>query len=100
MTTLETGPKPVSESRPDLVHPFQCERGREGECSHFYSWLGGFVKCGMKESDPIHKNGPHVLLAKNGDQGYCTGRPANCEFCAMEVLHPEAPKVGWRRYEI
>ena len=74
MTTL-------SESRPDLVHPFQCQPGREGECSHFYQWLGGFVKCKAKESDPIHKNGPHLLMALNGEQAYCKG-PGTCEYCA------------------
>jgi len=74
MTTLP-------QSRPDLVHPFQCERGREGECSHFYQWIGGFVKCLAKESDPIHKNGPHVLTAPNGDQAYCNG-PGTCKHCA------------------
>ncbi len=72
----------LSESRPDLVHPFQCQPGREGECSHFYQWLGGFVKCNAKESDSIHKNGPHLLTAANGDQAYCKGDPAACIFCA------------------
>jgi hypothetical protein len=75
MTTL-------AESRPDLVHPFQCQPGREGECSHFYLWFGGFVKCKAKENDPIHKNGPHLLTAENGEQAYCKDDPATCEHCA------------------
>jgi len=79
MTTL-------AESRPDLVHPFQCFPGREEECSHFYQWLGGFVKCLAKESDPIHKNGPHLLTAANGEQAYCAGNDKQCEFCAKGAL--------------
>jgi hypothetical protein len=70
----------LSESRPDLIHPFQCQPGREGECSHFYQWLGGFVKCKMKESDPIHKNGPHMYRTKDGGMAYCRG-PGLCWAC-------------------
>jgi len=67
--------------RPEFAHPFQCECGSEGECSYFYPWLGGFVKCLLKESDPIHKNGPHLLTVANGDQAYCSGDPRSCKFC-------------------
>jgi len=94
--------KSTAEARPDLVHPFQCLPGREGECSHFYSWLGGYVKCLAKESDPIHRNGPHILTARDGEQAYCAGNPEQCEACWQEVrlakldgdrqlLHPRRP---------
>jgi hypothetical protein len=73
--------KSLAEARPDLIHPFQCESGRESECSHWYSWLGGQVKCGAKESDTIHRNGPHLLTASNGEQAYCAGSPETCEAC-------------------
>ncbi len=77
MTTL-------AEARPDLVHPFQWQPGRESECSHFYPWLGGYVKCLAKESDPIHRNGPHLLTVKNGEQAYCKGSPDTCDACWQE----------------
>jgi hypothetical protein len=72
----------TADTRPDLIHPFQFQPGRESECSHFYPWLGGYVKCNAKESSPIHRNGPHLLTAKNGEQAYCLGDPAVCQFCA------------------
>ena len=73
--------KSTAEARPDLIHPFQFQPGREDECSHFYLWLGGYVKCGAKESDLIHRNGPHLLTASDGEKAYCTGHPLSCEFC-------------------
>lgn len=83
----------LAKARPDLIHPFQCLPGQEGECSHFHSWIGGQVKCGMRESDSIHRNGPHLLQARDGEQAYCSGSPQSCQFCAMEILHPEAPRT-------
>jgi hypothetical protein len=74
----------MAESRPDLIHPFQCLPGREDECSHFYSWLGGYVKCRARESDPIHHNGPHLLTAPDGERAYCKGSPDTCEACFQE----------------
>jgi hypothetical protein len=74
----------IIDARPDLVHPFQCRPGEESRCSYFHTWLGGQVMCGMKESDPIRKNGPHLLNARNGEIAYCLGDPAACEFCARE----------------
>ena len=76
--------KSTAEARRDLIHPFQWQQGRESECSHFYQWLGGYVKCLAKESDPIHRNGPHILRASDGEQAYCTGRPEQCEACWQE----------------
>ena len=75
----------MDEKRKDLQHPFQCQPGRENECSYFHSWLGGYVKCGLKESDPVHVNGPHLLTASNGEQAYCKGDTRACEFCARDV---------------
>ena len=40
--------------RPDLQHVFECEPGRESECSYFHNWIGGWVKCLLPESDPMH----------------------------------------------
>jgi hypothetical protein len=77
--------KSSAEVFPDLIHPFQCEPGRESECSHFYLWLGGYVKCLAKESDPIHRNGPHLLIASDGEQAYCKGSPDTCEACFQEA---------------
>jgi hypothetical protein len=77
--------KSTAEARPDLIHPFQFQPGRESECSHFYLWLGGYVKCGVKESDPIHRNGPHLLRAADGEQAYCKGSPDTCEACFQEA---------------
>lgn len=70
----------IAESRPDLVHPFQCQPGRGGECSYYHTWLGGQVKCGMAESDPIHRNGPHLLRERGGEIAYCAG-PGVCWAC-------------------
>ena len=74
----------TADARPDLIHPFQFQTGRESECSHFYLWLGGYVKCGAKESDPIHHNGPHLLRGSDGEQAYCKGSPDTCEACWQE----------------
>lgn len=74
----------MAEARPDLIHPFQWQPGRESECSHFYLWLGGYVKCGQSESSSIHRNGPHELSAPDGEKAYCKGDPAACEACFQE----------------
>ena len=87
-TPTSTPDRSLAAARPDLIHPFQCRPGQEYECSHYWPWIGGQVRCGMRENDPIHKNGPHMLRAKDGEISYCTGRPGSCSACAMEVLHP------------
>lgn len=76
--------KTQAESRPDLVHPFQCRPGEESRCSYFHTWLGGQVMCGLLESDLIHKNGPHLLYVRSGETAYCSGDPASCELCARD----------------
>jgi hypothetical protein len=45
----------MAAKRPDLHHPFQCDRGRESECSFYHDWLGGKVKCALPEHSPIHQ---------------------------------------------
>lgn len=76
--------KSTAEARPDLIHPFQWQPGREEECSHFYLWLGGYVKCGQSESSSIHRNGPHTFVAADGERAYCSGHTATCEACFQE----------------
>lgn len=75
-------------ARPDLVHPFQCCPGQEYECNHHWMWVGKPVRCGLRESDSVHRNGPHMLRAKDGEISYCEGSPKTCSACAMEVLCP------------
>jgi hypothetical protein len=72
----------LDKSRPDLAHPFHWRPGEENRCSHFHTWLGGQVMCGLPENSPIHRNGPHLLAAKDGEKAYCSGLPETCEYCA------------------
>lgn len=74
--------------RPDLQHPFQFMNGDPSRCSHFHLWLGGYVMCGLPESDEVHVNGPHLLTSNTAEQAYCKGDPRCCEFCAREAQKP------------
>ena len=83
----------LAESSPDLAHPFQWRPGREAECSHFYTWLGGQVMCGLPESSPLHHNGPHLLVDKDGEKAYCSGSPETCEHCARD--RADGGAISW-----
>src|ERR1700685_3516184 len=84
-TTPTSAPdRSLAAARPDLIHPFQCRPGEETRCSYFHTWLGGQVMCGMRESAPIHHNGPHLLRAADGEQAYCKGSVDTCEACFQD----------------